>query len=51
MWTIDCEYYDQEWESLDELLDDIISTGMDPNYDIMRNGKHTGETAWELIVP
>jgi hypothetical protein len=31
------------------LLDDVVSSGMDPNYEITRNGKGTGERAIDLI--
>ena len=48
-YSLDCSYYDKKFESLDELLDDIASSGMDPNYEITRNGINTGELAIELL--
>ena len=48
-YTLDCKYYDRKFTTVDALLDDIISSGMDPNYEILRNGEPTGETAWDLI--
>lgn len=49
MWTLDCNYYDKSFSSLNELLNDIMSSGMDPNYEILRDGRPTGETAWDHI--
>jgi hypothetical protein len=37
------------FDSIDELIDYVVSSGMDPNYEITRNGKSTGETAIDLI--
>jgi hypothetical protein len=50
MYSLDCSYYTEEFNTLDELIDDVISSGMDPSYEITRNGKNTGETAWDLMV-
>ncbi len=49
MWTLDCSYYNKSFGSLNELLDDILASGMDPNYEILRDGKPTHETAWDHI--
>ena len=49
MYSLDCSYYDKEFDSIDELIDDIASSGMDPNYEITRNGINTGELAIELL--
>ena len=49
-YSLDCSYYDKKFITLDELLDDIASSGMDPNYEITKNGKGTGELAIDLIV-
>ena len=51
MYTLDCSYYTKSFSTLNELLDDILNSGMDPNYDILFNNKSTGETAWDLIGP
>jgi hypothetical protein len=50
MYSLDCDYYTKEFSTIDELLGDIILTGMDPNYEITHNGRPTGETAIDLIV-
>jgi len=49
MYTLDCSYYTKSFNSIDELIDDIIISGMDPNYEIVRNGKPTGDMAVDLI--
>lgn len=49
MYTLDCSYYSREFQTIDELLNDIMISGMDPNYEILRNGKPTGEQAIDLI--
>jgi hypothetical protein len=48
-YTLDCEYYEKEFDSLGELLTDIEESSMDPNYEILCNGEGTGETAWDLL--
>ena len=49
MYSLKCSYYTREFKSIDELINDIIKSGMDPNYEITRNGKGTGERAIDLI--
>ena len=49
MYTLDCIYYTREFSTVDELIQDIISSGMDPNYGILFNGTPTGESAIDLI--
>ena len=49
MYSLDCDYYDREFQSIGELLDDIMASGMDPNYNITKDGVATGETAWDLM--
>ena len=50
MYSLDCNYYTREFNSIDELIQDVMVSGMDPNYEITRDGKGTGETLWSLIV-
>jgi len=50
MYSLDCSYYEKEFMYLDELIDDIMVSGMDPNYEITCNGVPTGEMAVDLIV-
>jgi hypothetical protein len=50
MYSLDCSYYDKEFETLSELINDVMSSGMDPNYEITKDGKGTGEEAFDFIV-
>jgi hypothetical protein len=49
MYSLNCTYYDNEFESITALLNDIMVSGMDPNYEITLDGKSTGEMAIDLI--
>ena len=49
MYSLKCDYYLKNFETLDELIDDVVSRGMDPNYEITRDGKGTGEEIVDLI--
>lgn len=49
MYSLDCNYYKKEFNTMDELIDDVMMSGMDPNYEITRNGKKTGEQVIDLI--
>jgi hypothetical protein len=50
MYSLNCDYYDREFETIDELVDDVISSGMDPNYVILYNGEGTGSMVIDFIV-
>jgi hypothetical protein len=49
MYSLDCNYYQAEFPTVEELIFHIMLSGMDPNYEITRNGKGTGEMAIDLI--
>jgi hypothetical protein len=49
MYGLKCDYYTKQFTTIDELIDDVMSSGMDPNYEITRNGKGTGEQVSDLI--
>jgi hypothetical protein len=48
-YTLKCSYYKKQFNTMQELLDDIISSGMDPNYWVYKNGKSIGSKAIDLI--
>ena len=50
MYSLDCKYYTKEFETLDELIDHVMMSGMDPNYEITRDGVGTGEEAIDFIT-
>ena len=49
MYSLDCSYYEKEFETLDALISDVTTSGMDPNYEVTRNGKGIGENAIDFI--
>ena len=49
MYSLNCDYYTKEFSTIDELIEDVMLSGMDPNYEITRDGKGTGEEAIDLI--
>jgi hypothetical protein len=49
MYSLNCSYFVEEFNTLDELLYYLEQVGMDPNYEITRNGKGTGEYVINLI--
>jgi hypothetical protein len=49
MYSLDVGYYTKEFNSIDELLDDVILSGMDPNCEITQDGVGIGENAIDLI--
>jgi hypothetical protein len=50
MYSLKCDYFTQEFETLDELIDHVVSSGMDPNYEVTKNGRGIGEDASDFIV-
>ena len=49
MFSLNCSYYTKFFPTVEELLEDIIATGMDPNYEITNNTIPTGVMAIDLI--
>ena len=49
MYSLNCNYFVEEFSSLDELINYVMQVGMDPNYEITWNGKLTGEMVIDLI--
>ncbi len=50
MFSLDCSYYKKSFSNVNDLVNDIISSDMDPNYEITHNGISTGEMIWMYIV-
>jgi hypothetical protein len=50
MYSLNCSYYTKQFPTLNELVNDIMISGMDPNYEITRNGKGIGEEAIDYIT-
>jgi hypothetical protein len=50
MYSLKCDYYQKEFSTINELIEDVLSSGMDPNYEITKNGKGIGEELVDFIV-
>lgn len=50
MYSLKCKYYKKSFATLDELLEDVMNSGMDPSYMITKNGKSIGEKAQDLLT-
>jgi hypothetical protein len=49
MYSLKCKYYTREFPTLEALINDVIQSGMDPNYEVTRDGRGIGEMAIDLI--
>jgi hypothetical protein len=49
MYSLDCTYYTKQFASIDELVQDVMTSGMDPNYEITRNGQGIGDRVIDLM--
>jgi hypothetical protein len=50
MYSINCSYYNNEFNSVDELVESVLASGMDPSYEILKNGVKTGEYLSDYLV-
>ena len=49
MYSLKCDYYKKEFNYLHELVDDVLMSGMDPDYEITKNGVGMNEKVIDLI--
>jgi hypothetical protein len=49
MYSLNCNYFVEEFSTIEKLMYYVEQVGMDPNYEITCNGKPTGEYLSELI--
>ena len=49
-YSLDCSYYDKSFDTIQELVDSVISSGMDPSYEITKNGVGIGEELTDFII-
>jgi hypothetical protein len=49
MYSLKCDYYKKEFNYLHELVDDVLMSGMDPDYEITKNGVGINEKVIDLI--
>ena len=48
-YSLNCKYYTRQFPTVDELLNDILASGQDPNYLVYKDGKSVGTKAIDLI--
>ena len=48
-YSLNCKYYTRQFPNLEDLLSDILDSGQDPNYEILKNGRSTMLTAAEAL--
>jgi len=51
MYSVDCEYFKEKFETVDELVEAVLEAGLDPNYMILQDGVPIGETVFDIMVP
>jgi len=49
MYSLDCNYFVEEFDTIEKLIYYVEQVGMDPNYEITRDGKGIGEMAIDFI--
>jgi hypothetical protein len=49
MYRLDVSYFEEEFDTIEELINYVVEYGMDPNHEITRDGRPTGEQAIELM--
>ena len=49
IYSLDCNYFDEEFDTMSELVDYVIYSGMDPNWEITIDGEPSGEQIIDLL--
>jgi len=49
MYSLKCSYFEEQFESINELIQYCIEMGMDANYEITEDGRGIGENAIDFI--
>lgn len=49
MYSLDCTFYSKAFKTINELIDDVITSGMDPNYWVTKDGHTISEKAIDFI--
>lgn len=49
MYSLKCNYYNKCFNTLEQLINDVLNSGQDPNYEITFNGQPTGEILFNLM--
>jgi hypothetical protein len=49
MYSLDVSYFVEDFDTIEELIYYVVQCGMDPNHEITRDGRGTGEMIIDLI--
>jgi len=49
MYSLKCPYYNKEFNTLQELIQDVMNSGTDPNYEITKDGIGISECIIDYI--
>ena len=49
MYSLDCDYYKKSFSTLQELIDDVKNSGMDPNYEVTCDGVGISQYAIDFM--
>ncbi len=49
MYSLKCPFYNKEFLTLQELVNDVMTSGADPNYEITKDGIGIGENIIDYI--
>lgn len=49
MYSLNCFYFTESFDTITELINYITITGTDPNYNITKNGIATSDMACDLL--
>jgi hypothetical protein len=50
MYSLECDYYTAKFQSLNDLIENVKMSGMDPSYEITYDGVGIGENAEDFLV-
>lgn len=50
MYSIDCNYYEYKFNTIEELIDDVLKNGIDPSYEVTRDGVSIGEELIDFMI-
>lgn len=49
MYSLNCSYYEKSFDTLDELIEDVMNSGMDPCYEVTKDGVGMEQELIEFI--
>lgn len=49
MYSLNCSYYLKSFNTLEELIQDVVQSGMDPNHQVMMDGKNMNMDLIDLM--